>query len=846
MEIGKWKLAQAWIHHPEPKDSRGVWDDLVKVANAEWEAKEQAFMGTITPEFDELSPREEQYYQKPPFSTNEVFLGSKGGVPQLVQPGPGRQGYAESKASTKTFSKHALKMKDAVIEYNELITDAVKKKDLSEISDFHNWYKKKTGKTFNTNNYDYHVGASDFPQRKLLRDVRIGLASDLMDEANATNKHISRQKIVDKLGLKRIPGSAGGQEELVEIFERYVPTEKKIQNYFDDMFMDFDKPADDVLSPKIRITEEFGVDRKIVDRVLNNYKNFKDMKPMMTRLSRAAFMKKIKGKNWTIGDVNKAVQSGTFFKRTNAIENQLMDLGARHVNQGGDLIQFYKDGKPLRDLGDLTSWDGVSFKSRSNNKVAFGKKEYGLGGDLTNKNYVDLQLGGRKDPLFKEYFTQVDELDNLRKRDVQYPKGHPKAGKWTTFDQLMKETYNRASGYSYKRFPYELDHFGSIKNNPFGNIQILPRRINQAAGTINFWVPEADKAKYLERIKYKQTNLEDLVKTELKFAEDTLVFDKKGNWIGKKTVPLHKEAKEFFTKTGQKIPKTIRGGPTLSSLGAGVLDDLVKSPGAKKAIRGLGWLLGPLDVVLEGGMALPALARGNPQMARRSTTPGVFGSYGGTMLEDIRKYNRGAYRYAKATKDINEWNALEEDIQRAQKVISGEIGGYPEVAKTDLAEAKKKQALLEKNFSPTQDKDFQAFQDTMSQMAKDSREWSGDKNWLGQERGEQSTQESLEAAGVKPIDAHMMMQNADTTDEWRKRHQLEELDYELGGLNVETFLDPYGLKTQDPRYSDLPTDIASDYGSWEANQVRQKLEQLQNIDPGAAYAEGGIAGLLKK
>ena len=200
----------------------------------------------------------------------------------------------------------------------------------------------------------------------------------------------------------------------------------------------------------------------------------------------------------------------------------------------------------------------------------------------------------------------------------------------------------------------------------------------------------------------------------------------------------------------------------------------------------------------------------------------------------------------KATKDVNEWNALEEDIQKAQKAISGEIGGYPAVAQRDIAEAKKKQALLEKNFSPTKDDDFQAFQDTMTQMAKDSREWSGDKNWLGQERGEQSTQESLEAAGVKPIDAHMMMQNADTTDEWRRKHQLEELDYELGGLDVETFLDPYGLKTQDPRYSDLPTDIASDYGNWEANQVRQKLEQLQNIDPGAAYAQGGIAGLLKK
>ena len=99
MEIGKWKLAQSWIHHPEPKDSRGVWDDLVKVANAEWETKERDQRAEVlTHDFDELTPREEQYYQKPPFSTNEIFLGSEGGTPQLVQPGPGRQGYKGKKS----------------------------------------------------------------------------------------------------------------------------------------------------------------------------------------------------------------------------------------------------------------------------------------------------------------------------------------------------------------------------------------------------------------------------------------------------------------------------------------------------------------------------------------------------------------------------------------------------------------------------------------------------------------------------------------------------------------------------------------------------------------------------
>ena len=49
--------------------------------------------GTIPIEFDELSPQEQEYYQNPPFSTHPDFLGAKGGSAQLVQPGPGRQGY---------------------------------------------------------------------------------------------------------------------------------------------------------------------------------------------------------------------------------------------------------------------------------------------------------------------------------------------------------------------------------------------------------------------------------------------------------------------------------------------------------------------------------------------------------------------------------------------------------------------------------------------------------------------------------------------------------------------------------------------------------------------------------
>jgi len=60
-------------------------------------------------EFDELSPKEELYYQKPPFSTNEVFLGSKGGVSQLVDHGPEgvRQGYAKYEKVKNPYGQSA-------------------------------------------------------------------------------------------------------------------------------------------------------------------------------------------------------------------------------------------------------------------------------------------------------------------------------------------------------------------------------------------------------------------------------------------------------------------------------------------------------------------------------------------------------------------------------------------------------------------------------------------------------------------------------------------------------------------------------------------------------------------
>jgi len=127
-EYNRHKWAMEWMHGGgRDPNGRGL-DEEIQIANDMWKQSTQPEMHGVPQEWDELSPQEEQYYQKPPFSTNEVFLGSKGGVPQLVQPGPGRQGY-QGKASASTREVLGLKPHEVTV-YRRLITERAAKRGI--------------------------------------------------------------------------------------------------------------------------------------------------------------------------------------------------------------------------------------------------------------------------------------------------------------------------------------------------------------------------------------------------------------------------------------------------------------------------------------------------------------------------------------------------------------------------------------------------------------------------------------------------------------------------------------------------------------------------------------------
>ena len=181
MNINKHNVAMRWITRRRTNEVAGLYESFPGTFSAYQEALSSGFQGTME-EFMQIQsiPQGDRPFTGKVGGLVEPRVGFKDGdkaekVRKFIKGKPNlnetviknylkKIGYSESSsafaglkkrgvfkdvvidAPIKTFSKETLRMKNAVIEYNELITDAVKKKDLSKISDFQSWYKKENRK----------------------------------------------------------------------------------------------------------------------------------------------------------------------------------------------------------------------------------------------------------------------------------------------------------------------------------------------------------------------------------------------------------------------------------------------------------------------------------------------------------------------------------------------------------------------------------------------------------------------------------------------------------------------------------------------------------------------------
>ena len=123
-EYNRHKFAMEWMHGGgRDPNGRGL-DEEIQIANDMWKEFNSKQAQLLPEEWDDLTPKEERYYQQGTFSTHEDFRGAKGGtVPQLVQPGPGRPGYAgrytDPNYSKKYYKKNKPALKKAASEWYE-------------------------------------------------------------------------------------------------------------------------------------------------------------------------------------------------------------------------------------------------------------------------------------------------------------------------------------------------------------------------------------------------------------------------------------------------------------------------------------------------------------------------------------------------------------------------------------------------------------------------------------------------------------------------------------------------------------------------------------------------------
>ena len=368
-------------------------------------------------------------------------------------------------------------------------------------------------------------------------------------KANQGDKFVSYEEIGKKFGFKsegRISGIV--RREGITPLDSY---KVKAEKAFIKLFSDPNKNAMELTKPLHRIKEMIGgykvrknanPNRSRVDDISNALKNSKvlnwdeEVKPIINKLSSANFIKEI-DKNWTLGDVENTIQSKSMLRAPKTDAERLMDYVVRNqrMSKGSSEFSIYNKNnlnKRITDFSKIDSYHDIAFKDGS--------------GKVYDLDYIKTK--GRNDPLFKEYFELQDQLLEMRNRTT-WPDGSdiidPKTGKKTNFGSYSGQMYKFGYGYKnpFSRFPYEIDHKEGVGKNPFKNLAILPQRVNVGLGAASR-LDKPEIASKMGKDFFRNLSTDDLLMQEKNLGEKILVFNKKGEHVGKTLKPSFTAAKD--------------------------------------------------------------------------------------------------------------------------------------------------------------------------------------------------------------------------------------------------------------------------------------------------------------
>ena len=153
MEVGKWKMAQTWRHFKHPASSKGMWKQFVE------ESKERDQM-------------------------------AEGGVPQFVQPGPGRPGYQGTKTKAEI---------DAMVPTRD-----------------------ERRKLYKENNLTVEGKSMTQKRRVVLGEDVYTQIDDYITETTKAGQDLSRKGLGEALGYKKVKkGQSMGQGSINKVIAAY-------------------------------------------------------------------------------------------------------------------------------------------------------------------------------------------------------------------------------------------------------------------------------------------------------------------------------------------------------------------------------------------------------------------------------------------------------------------------------------------------------------------------------------------------------------------------------------------------------------------------------------------------
>jgi len=341
--------------------------------------------------------------------------------------------------------------------------------------------------------------------------------NELIKEKNKGFKFFNRSELREQVGL---PKKAALSDKKYKTLKLETPNQKHIKA-FRYLTSNLNTPASELTDLTSKVAALTKTSRNEASTNLSKFSEYIEFKPIANKLNSPAFKARIGDK--TLKDVieiteNISLGGTSKLAQGNTPENFIIKSALKHVEQGGDKVEFIKKPGSLDKNGNLITATDSEFNYK-------GKKY----------SYDDLTLKGRKNPVFKEVYKSFDDLNDLLGRETI----HPITKEKVSFRNLMTEAYAKGAGYGFSKSPYDIDHFKSVKNEPFTNLRVLPRRINTSAGVLDekgmqaaAGVLKEDTAKqyspeFIEKAKKKTgynytKNMTQLFDDEAKLANDIL------------------------------------------------------------------------------------------------------------------------------------------------------------------------------------------------------------------------------------------------------------------------------------------------------------------------------------